>query len=360
MKRLLFIAALISFVSSLMAKEVEYSVVDAPTFENSELSAEIANVIVNDTIDNPYIVVFIDFVLKETQKFYIPPISRNTRLLINNDASSEFKLLNFFTVETEEDLDKLESPSKILINGETGKSYTIIAFFDGKIKKGEESISFVCDDNDASNIQFPEVIIDNPLVEKQSTVYIAYTKSSVNFREEPSLKSKILSRLGQGTPVVVDIDEIEGDFYKAYDFENGITGYISKKYISLADKPLEAGKSSIKKAGRMQNRLSDPEVTLKNSTDVKITVKFGKQVIVLKPRESKTFTCKAGMVKMIVSTAEKGIRPYYSTCQLQKGYLHSHNFYIRSELQLAYPEPLTIKQYVPKYKLVPAQPADRK
>lgn len=328
MKRLLFIAALISFVSSLMAKEVEYSIIDAPTFENSELSAEIANVIVNDTIDNPYIVVFIDFILKETQKFYIPPISRNTRLLINNDASSEFKLLNFFTVETEEDLDKLESPSKILINGEAGKSYKIIALFDGKIKKGEESISFVCDDNDASNIQFPEVIIDNPLLEKPSTVYIAFTTSLVNLREKPSLKSKIEGKVKAGYPLVIDTEEKVGNYYRVFDFENGISGYVNEKYIEFEREPIKAGKSSIKKAGKLNDRLKDPEVTIANKTDVKITIKLGTQLVVLKPGESKTVVTQAGTVKEIASTAEKNIRPCYSTNFFKKGARYYVDYYL--------------------------------
>lgn len=132
------------------------------------------------------------------------------------------------------------------------------------------------------------------------TYYVAQTTYDVNFREGPSTAHKIIRKLPKGTYIFVDKSDYTNGYYKVVTIEDDQYGYIHQKYVRLLEK------RKVDEGGGMKvvQTINSPyaEIMVKNDTDVRVTLKIGKQVFVFTPHQTRTIQIDGGTYNTVVSS----------------------------------------------------------
>ncbi len=161
-------------------------------------------------------------------------------------------------------------------------------------------------------------------VEDEGEYYTVQTTQSVNFREGPSTSYKIIRNLPKGTWLLIDKTQLENGFYHAYDSENGISGYVHHKYVKLIEKMEVDEDGALQVVGNINSPYA--EITMNNDTNVKATIKIGRNSYVLKPHETKTISIDGGRYTVIASSP--GVKSYIGKDTVEGGYAYEWTFYI--------------------------------
>ncbi len=160
--------------------------------------------------------------------------------------------------------------------------------------------------------------------EDEREYYSVQTTQTANLREGPSKNTKLLKSMPKGTWLVIDKKDIENGYYSAFSTEDGLTGYVYNKYVKFIEKLKFDEEGSLQVVGTIGTPYA--EVTIKNDTNVKTTIKIGMNSYVFKPHETKTLNLDSGTYNIIASSP--GIKPYVGKDVIKGGNAYEWRFYI--------------------------------
>ena len=135
--------------------------------------------------------------------------------------------------------------------------------------------------------------------------YTAQTTYDVNFREGPSTANKIIRKLPKGTYIFVDKSDYANGYYKVVTVEDDEYGYVHQKYVKFLEKVKVDEDGGMKVVQTIDSPYA--EIKIENDTNVKVTMKIGKQVYVFMPHQTRTIQIDAGTYNTVLSSP--GLKP---------------------------------------------------
>lgn len=160
----------------------------------------------------------------------------------------------------------------------------------------------------------------------RSQSYIGYLADNIELKD--SLDAKTIKKCKKGDGVLVyNLDVFKGGKYKVHHINSGKDGFIYRKDVLLQKSVPYTAQSldDIKKA-ILETEMKDPMLKFYNNTKDKLSIKFGKENIVLAPQERMSLKMAKG--KYYYKFKMDGIDPYYGVEVLEDHRLYDMEFYI--------------------------------
>jgi hypothetical protein len=154
--------------------------------------------------------------------------------------------------------------------------------------------------------------------------YLGVTQSQVNLRLAPNKEATIIKSLTANSQIFVISPTEENGYVQVIDIKSNTEGYVYKSYINFV-KQLKANEEGIFTATGKTDSYGS-ELTVKNDTELTLTLKFNETTYSFRPNETKIIHVSAGNYNYRASAP--GVLPDFGNENLQSGTSYSWTFYI--------------------------------
>lgn len=175
-------------------------------------------------------------------------------------------------------------------------------------------------------IVFITALLTSLLFESNAQSYIGYLADNVELRDSSGQKITKKAKKGDGV-LIYTLDVFDGDKYKVHHINSAKDGYIFRKDVLLEKSvPYTAQTMDEIKQAIRDTEMRLPVLKLYNNTKDKLSLKFGKEEIVLKPQERTSMRMDKG--KYYYKLRMPGFDPYYGVEILEEHKLYDWEFYV--------------------------------
>ncbi len=155
-------------------------------------------------------------------------------------------------------------------------------------------------------------------------LWVAYTTANLNLREGPSTSYDIITQIPkEGFVFYNDEDASDGFVWVIY-IDEDLSGYVSTQYIHNYQEV------EIDESGQLQfvgdSDDYNPEINIKNDTDLKLTLEMNSSTYEFAPHAMRTITISPGEVLM--TARAKGVTPYVGKDKVESNCIYEWTFYI--------------------------------
>jgi hypothetical protein len=179
--------------------------------------------------------------------------------------------------------------------------------------------------SDESTAKPPGIIRPPQVAQKDLGVdYGIVIVSKANIRDSDSLSGEVIVQASQGDIVVLLNLSPINSWYNILHVESGEEGWIHESTISI--NYTKQKKADFIIPGERTGSFLPPSVTIKNDTNLVLTLKVGDTRYSFTPQQSHSITFKAGTFKFYASAP--GVIPKFGEQTFQQGYDYSWTFYI--------------------------------
>ena len=163
-------------------------------------------------------------------------------------------------------------------------------------------------------------------LEAKSQSYIGYLAANIELKDSSNTKVTKKGRKGDGV-LVYNLDVYEGGKYKVHHINSGKDGYILRKDVLLQKSvPYTAQTMDEIKQAILETEMKDPMLQLYNNTKKSLSIKFGKEDIVLAPQERMSLKMNKG--RYYYKLKMPGYDPYYGVEVLEDHRLYDMEFFV--------------------------------
>ena len=154
--------------------------------------------------------------------------------------------------------------------------------------------------------------------------WLGVTTSNVNFREGPSVDYDVIKKLPRNTLLYIDSDDEVNGFYLAVDIEDDEEGYVSKDYVKYYKDVEKAKGAAIQSVGASTSY--DPEIEVKNNTNVKMTLRINSTTFKFSPYETRKITIPPG--RFTYRASSPGVIPASGFYDADSNHYYEWEFWI--------------------------------
>lgn len=164
-----------------------------------------------------------------------------------------------------------------------------------------------------------------PKITKDNKFYVAQILNEVNFRAGPGTNYKSYFKLKKDTYVLVNNQDLGGEFIFTEDLNTGTKAYVHHKFLTNYKEIKIDDDGQLTIVGKTNSNTSD--IVLENKSPHEVTIKIGTRTTTLKPHETKTlYGFSQGNYN--VRAISQGINPYVGKDYIEAGYRYSWTFYV--------------------------------
>ncbi len=156
--------------------------------------------------------------------------------------------------------------------------------------------------------------------------YIGYLAQNIELKDSLDKKVTKKGRKGDGV-LVYNLEVYKGGKYKVHHINSGKDGFIYRKDVLLQKSvPYTAQTMDEIKQAILETEMKDPLIKMYNNTKDKLSIKFGKEDIVLAPQERMSLKMNKG--RYYYKLKMPGYDPYYGVEILEDHRLYDMEFFI--------------------------------
>ena len=147
-------------------------------------------------------------------------------------------------------------------------------------------------------------------------------------RKAPDAQGATVRTMEAGDALVMVTRDPTAGFYNVVDADTSDEGWIRADQVTV--RLTKQPKTSPFEATKTNETTQNPTVSVKNDTDLEITLTMGEVKYRIAPRDTLSITIAPGLHKYIASAP--GVLPFVGTDTLQAGYKYSWQFYIQRKM----------------------------
>ncbi len=154
--------------------------------------------------------------------------------------------------------------------------------------------------------------------------YLGHTTQEAKLRSRPGFEHPVIKVLPANSSIFIISLKTENNYYHTIDIEDNSEGYIYKDLVVIDDLVPKNTEDIFSPTGH--NTSYNPIVTIKNSTDLILTLKFNDVGYTFDPLEEKSITISPGNYDYLASAPS--VIPEYGSEKFESNTIYTWEFYI--------------------------------